>query len=198
MWPMLLSCLAVWLMETLRNWRSRTSKRPSSYGSIQLASLATQCLSPGDVVLCMRESIDMAQPIDRLDAPGPLLATRSPATLLSLWLSGASEWMHKMVVQSQPEPPDLAEPIGQPDCSSVWLSSAVAKKQSLCCLARPASFHPERVLFRPGGVNLRSCLCGVPTYASAQILDFLARTKNPSFPNRKLLVFIRRFRMDTS
>ncbi len=29
------------------------------------------------------------------------------------------------------------------------------------------SFHPERVLFRPGGVNLRACLCGVPKYASA-------------------------------
>ena len=47
------------------------------------------------------------------------------------------------------------------------------------------SFRPERVLFRPGGVNLRDCLCGVPMYASAQSLDFLARTKNPSFPNRK-------------
>jgi hypothetical protein len=23
------------------------------------------------------------------------------------------------------------------------------------------SFHPETVLFRPGGVNLRVCLCGV-------------------------------------
>jgi hypothetical protein len=34
-------------------------------------------------------------------------------------------------------------------------------------------------LFRPGGVNLRSCLCGEPMYASAQFLDFLARTKNP-------------------
>ena len=47
-----------------------------------------------------------------------------------------------------------------------------------------ASFHPERVLFRLGGVNLRACLCGVPRvreyqimYASAQPLDFLARTK---------------------
>jgi len=50
------------------------------------------------------------------------------------------------------------------------------------------SFHPETVLFRPGGVNLRSCLCGVPVYASAQSLDFLARTKNPSFPNRKQAV----------
>src|SRR6266702_8587967 len=49
------------------------------------------------------------------------------------------------------------------------------------------SFRPERVLFRPGGVNLQACLCGVQSYASAQSLDFLARTKNPSFPNRKPL-----------
>jgi hypothetical protein len=59
-------------------------------------------------------------------------------------------------------------------------------------------FRPERVLFRPGCVNLRASLCGVPLppkggkrndqimYASAQALDFLARTKNPSFPNRNL------------
>jgi len=44
-----------------------------------------------------------------------------------------------------------------------------------------ASFHPETVLFRPGGVNLRNCLCGVPMYASAQSLYFLASTKNSSF-----------------
>ena len=50
------------------------------------------------------------------------------------------------------------------------------------------SFHPERVLFRPGGVNLRAFLCGVPKYASAQALAFLDRTKNASFPNRKLQV----------
>ncbi len=43
------------------------------------------------------------------------------------------------------------------------------------------------MLFRLG-VNLRSCLCGVQTYASAQYLDFLARTKNPRFPIRKLPV----------
>jgi hypothetical protein len=55
-----------------------------------------------------------------------------------------------------------------------------------CCDA--ISFRLERVLFRPGGVNLRSCLCGVPMYASAQSLDFLAWTKKPSFPNRKLIV----------
>ena len=63
-----------------------------------------------------------------------------------------------------------------------------------------ASFRPERVLFRPGGVNLRVSLCGVPTYASAQTLDFLARTKNASFPHRNLAgrgVLIRGFRMDT-
>ena len=44
-------------------------------------------------------------------------------------------------------------------------------------------FHPGTVLFRPGSVNQRACLCGVPVYASAQSLDFLARTKNPSFSN---------------
>ncbi len=53
---------------------------------------------------------------------------------------------------------------------------------------RRVSFRPERVLFRPGSVNLCACLCGVPMYASAQPLDFLARTKNASFPNRKPLV----------
>ena len=50
------------------------------------------------------------------------------------------------------------------------------------------SFHPETVFFRPGGVNLRAYLCGVLMYASAQPLDFLARTKNPSFTNWKPLV----------
>ena len=50
------------------------------------------------------------------------------------------------------------------------------------------SFRPERVLFRPCGVNLLACLCGVPMYASAQSLNFLAWTKNYSFPDRKLLV----------
>jgi len=44
------------------------------------------------------------------------------------------------------------------------------------------SFRPERVLFPPGGVNLRLCLCGVPVYASAQTLNFLARRKNLRFP----------------
>jgi hypothetical protein len=47
------------------------------------------------------------------------------------------------------------------------------------------SFRPEKVLFPLGGVNLRLCLCGVPMYASAQLLDFLAKRKNPRFPNRK-------------
>ena len=51
-----------------------------------------------------------------------------------------------------------------------------------------ASFRPERALFRPGGVNLRVFLCGVHRYASAQPLDFLASTKNASFPTRKLQV----------
>jgi hypothetical protein len=50
------------------------------------------------------------------------------------------------------------------------------------------NFRPERVLFRTGGVNLRACLCGVPSYASAQALVFLDRTKNPRFPNRKQTV----------
>jgi hypothetical protein len=35
------------------------------------------------------------------------------------------------------------------------------------------SFHPEMALFRNLGVNLQDRLCGVPTYASAQSLDFL-------------------------
>jgi hypothetical protein len=52
-------------------------------------------------------------------------------------------------------------------------------------LTELGSFHPETVLFRLGGVNLQVCLCDVPTYASAQPLDFLAKTKNPSFPNWK-------------
>ncbi len=49
-------------------------------------------------------------------------------------------------------------------------------------------FELKKVLFRPGGVNLQVCLCGVPMYASAQSLDFLARTKNATYPNRKLQV----------
>jgi hypothetical protein len=63
-----------------------------------------------------------------------------------------------------------------------------------------ASFSPERILFRPDGVNLRGFLCGVPMYASAQPLDFLPGTKNDSFPNRNLAVcgvFIRGFCMGT-
>ena len=50
------------------------------------------------------------------------------------------------------------------------------------------SFHPESALFHPGCVNLRVFLCGVPVYASAQTLDFLAMAKNAFFPNWKLLV----------
>jgi len=44
-------------------------------------------------------------------------------------------------------------------------------------------FHPEPALLRHGGVNLQAYLCGVPMYASAQSFDFLAMTKNCSFPN---------------
>jgi hypothetical protein len=45
-----------------------------------------------------------------------------------------------------------------------------------------SSFHPETAFFRRGGVNPQACLCGVPMYASSQPLDFLATTKNSSFP----------------
>ena len=45
------------------------------------------------------------------------------------------------------------------------------------------------MLFRPGCVNLQACLCGVRSYASAQSLDFLARTKNHHFPHRKPQIF---------
>jgi hypothetical protein len=51
-----------------------------------------------------------------------------------------------------------------------------------------SSFHPETVLFCPGGVNLRDLLCGVLMVASASSLDFLAGTKKSSFPNWKLIV----------
>ena len=44
------------------------------------------------------------------------------------------------------------------------------------------SFHQKTALFRRGCVNLRTCLCDVKYYASAQILDFLATTKIFSFP----------------
>jgi len=44
------------------------------------------------------------------------------------------------------------------------------------------SFHPETVLFSHGGANLQVYLFGVPMYASAQTFDFLATTKNSSFP----------------
>ena len=58
---------------------------------------------------------------------------------------------------------------------------------------RLTRFHTEAVLFRPGGVNLQACLCGVPLYASAQTLDFLTRTKNSSLPHWKPV-----FRKDTN
>jgi len=54
-----------------------------------------------------------------------------------------------------------------------------------CAFRKPlriVSFHPETALFRRGGVNPQACLCGVPMYASAQTLDFLATAKNCSFP----------------
>ena len=41
-------------------------------------------------------------------------------------------------------------------------------------------------LFRNLGVKLRSCLCDVPRYASAQPLVFLDLAKNCSFLNWKL------------
>ena len=44
------------------------------------------------------------------------------------------------------------------------------------------SFHPETAFFRCSSVNLQAYLCGVTAYASAQALDFLATTKNCSFP----------------
>ena len=63
------------------------------------------------------------------------------------------------------------------------------------------SFHPERVLFRPGAVGppprfaaaygggecrISTLREAVPKYASAQPLDFLASTKNASSSNRNL------------
>ena len=35
------------------------------------------------------------------------------------------------------------------------------------------TFHPGTPLLSNPGVNLRSCLCGGPKYASAQLLGFL-------------------------
>ncbi len=70
-------------------------------------------------------------------------------------------------------------------------------------MRKRASFRPERALFRPWAVGPPAGIataCGggrtristlreaVPMYASAQPLDFLARAKNASSPNRKLLV----------
>jgi hypothetical protein len=59
------------------------------------------------------------------------------------------------------------------------------------------NIHPETVLFDSDFVLTRRTLrgpisqaklCGVLMYASAQSLDFLARTKNPRFPNQKPVV----------
>jgi len=47
LWPKSRNCPVVSLMARLRDRRSRTSKRRSSYGSIQLGSLATPCLKIG-------------------------------------------------------------------------------------------------------------------------------------------------------
>ena len=47
------------------------------------------------------------------------------------------------------------------------------------------SFHPEMVLFYYFVVNLRGWLCVVPSYISAQPLDFLELVKNYSFLNWK-------------
>jgi len=58
-------------------------------------------------------------------------------------------------------------------------------------------FHPETVFFRPGGDNLRGYLCGVPMYASAQPLNFLARTKKSSLPSWKPIVSHPEFRIET-
>jgi hypothetical protein len=41
-------------------------------------------------------------------------------------------------------------------------------------------------LFGNLGVKLRGCLCGVPRYASAQLLVFLDLAENCSFMNWKL------------
>src|SRR5262245_19720958 len=59
-----------------------------------------------------------------------------------------------------------------------------------CGLTLRAAFAVQFAgrIVRPGGVNLRAGLCGVPMYASEQSLDFLARTKKSSFPNWKLIV----------
>jgi len=64
-------------------------------------------------------------------------------------------------------------------------------RRNKVCRQSLSGFHSETVFFRPGGVNLRSYLCGIPTLslslwervangrvrASVQPLDFLARTK---------------------
>ena len=37
----------------------------------------------------------------------------------------------------------------------------------------PVSFHPETVLSPNFDINLHPCVCGVDSYASVQVLDFL-------------------------
>ena len=47
------------------------------------------------------------------------------------------------------------------------------KVQGIRPIAYQSGFHPERILFRPGGVNLhilRSAMCGDYFYTSAQPL----------------------------
>ena len=59
-------------------------------------------------------------------------------------------------------------------------------RQGTASYPQLASFHPEMALFRNLGVNLRDRLCDVPTYVSAQSLEFLDLAKNYSFLNWKL------------
>jgi len=56
----------------------------------------------------------------------------------------------------------------------------------MALLMYSCSFHPERTLFHHGCVNLRACLCDVLQYVSAQLLDFIAMTKNALAPVREL------------
>jgi len=48
--------------------------------------------------------------------------------------------------------------------------------------ATELGFHPETALLPNLCVNLLICLCGVDSYASAQMFDFLDLVKNCSFP----------------
>ena len=49
---------------------------------------------------------------------------------------------------------------------------------AIITVTEPGSPDIGAISFRPGCVNLRDSLCGVPEYASAQPLDFLAMAKN--------------------